>query len=343
MSLCSWAARTTCSSISRGFHFVVSSCALRGVIVSSDRSRWSRVADVCANEEEVTLDAMWVELMVATEAELDGRTVVEVFSEREPLLVHLSSREILTVFEMMNPDERADEFSEAVSMYLYKQGIPISKEATWLLDLSIDMERGVILFCGVKQSLQLKRVWKKPACHEAWSGVVEEWGFDIGDLEEILFNSAAPLTGLRVGDIVRIGLPTGKKPVFGLGEVSPGDIGSVVSIEDQTIRGNRVVVIKFPKSPRWMGLESELALVRRSQLVLPGIGKGERVRADPKLGERAFTGRYAWPLSLREKEGLVKKVDYADNTLRVSIDEDDEEYRWVREELVVRATEIDSQ
>ena len=311
--------------------------------MSSGKSRWTNILGVSANGEGATLDALWVELMVATEGELDGCTVAEVFSVKEPLLRHLNSREILAAFDMINPDERAEEFSEAVAIFLNKQGIPLSKEATWLLDLSIDMERGVVLFCGVKQSLQLKRAWKKPACHEAWSGVVEEWGFDIGDLEEILFNSAAPLTGLRVGDIVRIGLPTGKKPVFGLGEVSPGDIGSVVSIEDQTIRGNRVVVIKFPKSPRWMGLESELALVRRSQLVLPGIGKGERVRADPQLGERAFTGRYAWPLSLREKEGLVKKVDYADNTLRVSIDEDDEEYRWVREELVVRATEIDSQ
>jgi hypothetical protein len=281
--------------------------------------------------------------MVATEGELDGCTVVEIFSVKEPLLRHVSSREILAAFDRMNPDERADEFSDAVAIFLNKQGIPLSKEATWLLDLSIDMEGGVVVFCGVKQSLQLRRAWRKPACYKAWSGIVEEWGFDIGDLEQFLFNSEAPLTGLRDGDMVRIRLPPGEKPVFGLGSVSSGDIGSVVSFKDQTLKGDRVVVINFPRNPGWVGVETELTLVRRSQLVLPGIGEGERVRPDPNLGEDAFTGRYAWPPFLREKEGVVKKVDDADNTLGVDIEGDDEKHRWVREELVVRATEIGSQ
>jgi hypothetical protein len=311
--------------------------------VSSDNSRWTKISGVSANGEETTLDALWVELMVATEDGLDGRTVTEVFSESEPLLRPLSYEEILTVFNMMNSDEKADEFSKMVAMYLNKQGIPLSKEATWLLDLSIDMEAGVVVFEGVKRSLQLRRAWQKAACYEAWKGIVEDWGFDIGDLEAILFNRATSLAELRVGDMVRISLPPGKKPVFGLGSVSLGDIGSVVSFKDQALRGNRVVVINFPRSPNWVGIEAELTLVRRSQLVLPGIDKGERVRPDPHLGEAAFTGRYAWPLSLREKEGVVKKVDYGDNTLGVDIENDKEEERWVREELVVRATEIDSQ
>ena len=311
--------------------------------MSSGKSRWTNILGVSANGEGATLDALWVELMVATEGELDGCTVAEVFSVKEPLLRHLNSREILAAFDMINPDERAEEFSEAVAIFLNKQGIPLSKEATWLLDLSIDMEAGVVVFCGAKQSLQLRRAWRKAACYKAWNGIVEEWGFDIKDLEQFLFNSATPLTGLRVGDMVRIGLPPGEKPVFGLGSVSPSDIGSVVSFKDQALRGERVVVINFPRSPMWMGLEAELTLVRRSQLVLPGIGKGERVRPDPHLGEDAFTGRYAWPPFLREKEGVVKKVDDADNTLGVDIEGDDEKHRWVREELVVRATEIGSQ
>ena len=39
----------------------------------------------------------------------------------------------------------------------------------------------------------------------------------------------------------------------------------------------------------------------------------------------------------------MKSVDVTDSTLGVDIKDDDEEHRWGREELVVRATEIGSQ
>src|SRR5699024_5668818 len=61
--------------------------------------------------------------------------------------------------------------------------------------------------------------------------------------------------GFKVGDRVRLNIPEGDTPEYNLGEVSNGDVGTVVEVCEHK------VVVNFPKQSYWNALPSELELI----------------------------------------------------------------------------------
>ena len=62
---------------------------------------------------------------------------------------------------------------------------------------------------------------------------------------------------MKVGDRVRVRSDLGREPVFGMGDVRPNSVGTIIAKLPNLIHGH-VMVVRFPENIMWHCLPGEI-------------------------------------------------------------------------------------